>query len=142
MKRRAIKFRVWNNKTKSWVHGPGQEPHLFGETILLGGFMQGVPLLDLDDCVPLQFTGMLDKNGVEIYEGDIISYGVSTAGKYARSFAPVVFSPFGYGFVLDSSGRHKIGDTEYGDYVPLRHSEMTNMTYEVVGNIYENPELL
>ena len=44
---RQLKFRVWNNNTKTWVKGcgPNQQPdldgvNLFGETILFGGFMQ------------------------------------------------------------------------------------------------------
>jgi hypothetical protein len=54
--------------------------------------------------------------------------------------APVVFSPFGYGFVIDSSGRHSIGDSKYGDYIPLLSPIVMEkkVTYEVVGNIFEN----
>ncbi len=69
---REIKFRVWNNKTKEWVHGPGDEVNLFGETILFGDFMKGISIKDLNDCVAYQFTGLKDKNGREIYEGDVI----------------------------------------------------------------------
>ena len=130
MKRRAIKFRVWNNKTKSWVHGPGQEPHLFGETILLGGFMQGVPLLDLDDCVPLQFTGLLDKNGVEIYEGDVINaefLGIDFHTKKAE-YIPITGRE-----VFFSAGSFKCKPMEQLGLL---------CKIEVVGNIYENPELL
>ncbi len=73
MSNREIKFRVWNKRTNNWVHGPGHEINLFGETILLGGFMRGIGLEELNDCVALQYTGMKDKNGKEIYEGDFVS---------------------------------------------------------------------
>ena len=50
--------------TKSYLHG--SQPHLYDE--------DGVLHL-LEDCELLQFTGLYDKNGQEIYEGDTISYG-------------------------------------------------------------------
>jgi hypothetical protein len=69
-----IKFRVWNNKTKSWVHGPGEEVNLFGEMILLGGFMNGISVEDLNECLAFQYSGCKDKNDREIYEGESIKY--------------------------------------------------------------------
>lgn len=69
---REFKFRVWNKRTNQWVHGPGYEVNLFGEMILLGGFMMGISLDDLNHCVVLQYTGVKDKNNKEVYEGDII----------------------------------------------------------------------
>lgn len=74
---RKIKFRVYNKKRAKWVHGPHENPsldgvNLFGESILLGGFMTMVPTMELQHCVALQYTGIEDKNGREIFEGDII----------------------------------------------------------------------
>lgn len=71
---RPIKFRIYNNKQDKWVHGPGNEVNLFGETILFGAFMNNVPTEELNDCVALQYTGCHDSSNNEIYEGDIVKY--------------------------------------------------------------------
>ena len=76
---REIKFRIWNKKSQSWVHGPGQEVNLFGEMILLGGFMDKIPLVEiLQDCVVCQYTSLKDKEGSDIYDGDILARDYST----------------------------------------------------------------
>lgn len=129
---RILKFRAWCilEKKGSFVYFDLSDTQSFN--------------FDIMDSPPVvqQFTGLQDMNGYDIYEGDLLSYRRLTDNETPISMAPVVFSPFGYGFVLDSSGRHKIGDTKYGDYIPLVHTEVSGMVYEIVGNIFENPELL
>ena len=140
-------FRVWNKKTKSWVHGPKYEPHLFGETILLGAWMR-VPIKELDDCVPLQCSGMLDKNGNRIFEGDVVDV---TNGKHTNrfevKFGPVrrtVLSHDGTqhfelelnSFYFERDGQSFFPIVENAD--KIHDLQMT----EIVGNVYDNPELL
>jgi len=119
---RPIKFRVYNTKQNKWVHGPDNEVNLFGETILLGGFMQNVPTSELNDCVALQYTGLNDKNGKEIYEGDIIHL------KFSELNANLVVKWDKY-----------MGLKYYnGGWTSLVHVDTHG---EVIGNIFENPEL-
>jgi uncharacterized phage protein (TIGR01671 family) len=125
---RQIKFRIWNSKTSEWVHGPGKEVNLFGEMILLGGFMKNIPLTDWDDCVILQFTGLKDSTGVEIYEGDILTWD----GPYDSQFSGNV-----------------IFNNQYCKFSCISVNRDSRPTYEilrcesrVIGNIFENKELI
>jgi len=90
-------------------------------------------LEDKEDWVIEQFTGLVDKNGKEIYEGDICEYTPSLKP------AEIVYSWALAAFVFDTSRRHNLDD-KYGDYVPMNRDFAHY--YEVVGNVFENPELL
>ena len=83
----------------------------------------------LEDVELMQFTGLLDKQGKEIYEGDILCYGTWSDGK-GKCLYKVFWN--------EEDARFDTPD--------LRHNqEMTHVdTYEaeVIGNIKENPELL
>lgn len=74
----------------------------------------------------MQYTGLLDKNGKEIFEGDILM----NKGKKLFSYKPLVVEFFNGAFEA------KLNDNTYYRLNHCTHNS------EVIGNIYENPELL
>ena len=86
----------------------------------------------------MQFTGLLDRNGKEIYEGDVL-------GRLKR---PLFEKPDGtmekavVEFIRGEFGGRPLGDTS--DHLTNVHffTAGNPYPYEVIGNIYENPELL
>ena len=76
----------------------------------------------------MQSTGLKDKNGKEIFEGDIVDYkGRKAVVKWHGSFAGFI-----YRFIDESQERKKRWDPLFLAY----------LKFEVIGNIYKNPELL
>ena len=137
--KRTIKFRVYNNKTKSWIHGPNERPdldgvNLFGETILFGNLLGGVSVNDIGDCDALQFTGLTDKHGKQVFEGDIVK--IQTSDDPEDLEWELLHVAFITGtFVFFNRGYLSIDEFITG-------ADKTKLDVEVVGNIYDNGELL
>lgn len=84
-----------------------------------------------DEYALMQYTGLKDRKGVEIYEGDI----VSIKDGFIESQYEVYWSD--YGFSLIHAKRH--GD-DYGVYT--RKFALSKDVYTIIGNIHEHPHLL
>ena len=132
---RPIKFRAWDKKANRMVFG------CCNLVLSLDGYLQfeyGGHIKDInvnDNYELMQFTGLKDKNGKEIYEGDIIRY---MDGKNMEVF----YSTKGcyVGWHLRRKPNHgRMGMVIYGLY---DHSKYPNAHEEVIGNVHENPELL
>lgn len=82
--------------------------------------------MSFDEIVIMQTTGLLDKNGKEIFEGDIV--------KMAKD---VYSEPTYYKVVRHFGGAYRLESKQHGCELWLRHADCV-----VVGNIYENPKLL
>lgn len=82
---------------------------------------------DLDDCVLMQYTGLKDKNGREIYDGDI----VEVANKSYKSRGQIAWSNHTAKWLV-----------AFYNGAPFELGTWNTELYEVIGNIYENPELL
>lgn len=121
---REIKFRAWYKPYKQMCQ---VESLRFDENGVYTAVLIEEPfydrrLVEADEIVIEQFTGLKDKNGTEIYEGDIL---IDDSGE-----------PIEYWIVKFSDGGF------VGECAGVAESlfELTNL--EVAGNIHENPELM
>lgn len=118
---RTLKFRAWDVSQKvMFPVGAGGASKLESEEFELF----------IPNCILMQFTGLLDTNGTPVYEGDILQDTNTPDWKYE-----VVWGLYEWGMALIPGGMQV-------EIFRHRNNNGINYKYEVVGNIYENPELL
>lgn len=120
------RFRAWDKEFKEMVQ---VDALVFEEQIIKATYKNGnVVKEDLKNYVLMQSTGLTDKNGKEIFEGDIIDYnGRNAVVKWHGSYASFV-----YMFVDELRSRNQEWDPLYLSY----------FHFQVVGNKFETPALL
>lgn len=131
---REIKFRAWDKEAKEYYYDAeyiydfqcssrGCNAESFGE------------ILEYPERYEVeQYTGLKDKNGKEIYEGDIVKMTCRVA-KDESTLYKVVWDDFLTGYDLINLERSKADVGYLTKYNIKKH-------FEVIGNIHENPELL
>lgn len=133
---REIKFRAWDNLKKEMI---AEGYHVIGESTMFGEIDQWVqehrgktPSLEyFNHIIETQFTGCIDKNGKEIYEGDIVKGGTDYTKYVNETYDVSVVEYANHGFWIkdESFGWEGEGLWDWNDL-------------EVIGNIYEHPHLL
>ena len=115
---REIKFRAWDKLNKEMFNVESinfQERRVYKDVVSYRNF---------NDIELMQYTGLKDKNNKEIYEGDIVIYH--------SKMHKIIFNAEEARFVLR--------DDEFE--LEISFTNNNNKRMEIVGNIYENPELL
>ena len=118
------RFRAWLKKKQEMDNYIDHISWLEDELYCIG---DGITyMVSAEDLELMQSTGLRDKNGKEIFEGDIV--------KMAKD---VYSEPTYYEVVRHRGGAYRLESKQHGCELWLRHTDC-----EVVGNIYENKELL
>ena len=132
---RDIKFRLWSKIGKKFIETDNPDLDFVinnnGYLYSIENFYGEIYILPQLDIEVLQFTGLQDRNGKEIYEGDILKYNFPYNGRL-KHVSLVKF--------LETEASFGIKD-RYENEIPLYRIAANNY-FEVIGNIYENEELL
>lgn len=127
MKNREIKFRVWKYHHTLEQHVMRD---ITNESVIYLMDNEAFP-----DRVIMQYTGLKDLNGIEIYEGDIVKIETELAKSFnIDSVAPITF--WRGQFYANNNAENLAGLSVIADY----NGQIARC--EVIGDIYQNPELI
>lgn len=115
-------------------------------------FFERTNYYDFDDIVFMQSTGFTDKNGKEIFEGDVLKFNDSWEDYCYEGYVDGEIEGVNYVEIQSESTGFIFCKTKYPDSSLFYYANEEHLTFqeilgdgdfgfEVVGNIYENPEL-
>lgn len=118
---REIKFRGWNKLTKQMIYDIQEDKEHHQKVITSFGFM-----LKKDNYEIMQYTGLKDKNGVEIYEGDILN-NTAVNFKFIVKF---------------ENTKYVLQKVEFPEDILDMYSFLNRIPtmFEVIGNIFDKGE--
>jgi len=132
---RQIKFRVWDSMNNKWLFGYNHKNlggfSMFGEVIAFNewsNILAKYSISEWDKLKISQYSGIKDKTGKEIYEGDLIHYKSSNNG---RNFKSVI--EFYKGCFINRKISGKSCKSEYSTFLLTNEANLT-----VIGNIYDS----
>ena len=117
---REIKFRAWDKNNKEIYEHPFGYIEFYKDSLVVG-FDDGDLKLEGDDVILMQYTGLKDKQGKEIYEGDILK---------------------GKGFNGEVDIWEAVNLCYFHHWQETESLMEENGDIEIIGNIYENPDLI
>lgn len=129
---REIKFRGKARKGGEWFYGDLFQKDTSGRTHIC---TTKKGCLDIDPTTVGQFTGLYDRHGEEIYEGDILTYGYDNVINPTPLVVEYKHGAFGYVYI--EGNFYSFAGISSFTFNPFDEDDR----FEVIGNIYDNPEL-
>lgn len=148
--KREIKFRAWGND-KMWYPETKTNDNCFTTLHFFngGGIDWGLydsifenRIVSGEYGAIMQFTGLKDKNDKEIYEGDIVQLSDNWLFK-DKELCVIEYHQYGIPYIIQRYLKNKPNQGDYNfDYLKDSSISGCEPFYEVIGNIYENPEII
>lgn len=133
--KRELKFRMWNPLPSKMIYELNVVMECLKQQLFHGSpDPLHIPKYDHEGeygAVFMQFTGLHDKNGVEIYEGDIIRFTTTEGAVLTHR---VWFN--------EELSCCMVGPVPYSKLYESGYIQPSKLVCEVIGNIYQNPELM
>ena len=135
---RTIKFRAWDKEKKiMWL------PHDLYDISSLHLYSTDDGKYELPNVIPMQFTGLQDKKGKDIYEGDVIKTYCEITNR--EIIGEIEYADKWCTFYLGAKNDYGCGmasDSVFQWYYSQEEKTEGDVLAEIIGNIHENPELL
>lgn len=143
-KLKDFKFRAWHEESEMWLIITGFETWGSNGEFMSDGYSFDGMFFDGDyighkDIILMQYSDLKDKNGKEICEGDILSFVTFDYNGFNHEYK---------GVVKCSHGMFQIWENDHNEFYGVDEAFLLHWVVdqdeeiEIIGNIYDNPELL